>query len=43
LNLRMFVTRHWKVIVIALSVGLVVLSLASAKAHADPIDCPLGP
>jgi hypothetical protein len=43
LNLRLFVIRHWKAIVIALSVGLVVLSIATAKAHAEPIDCPLGP
>jgi hypothetical protein len=42
LNWRIFVTRHWKAIVIALSIGLVVLSLAG-KAHAEPIDCPLGP
>lgn len=43
MNLRMFVIRHWKAIVIALSVGLVVFSLAAAKAHAEPIDCPFGP
>jgi hypothetical protein len=43
LNLRMFVIRHWKAIVIALSIGLVVLSLAAAKALAEPIDSPLGP
>lgn len=43
MNLRMFVIRHWKAIVIALSVGLVVLSLATVMAHAEPIDCPFGP
>jgi hypothetical protein len=42
LNLRMFVARHWKAIVIALSIGLIVVSLA-AKAHAEPIDSPFGP
>jgi hypothetical protein len=43
LNWRMFVTRHWKAIAIALSIGLVVLSLATAKALAEPIDSPCGP
>jgi type IV secretory pathway TrbD component len=43
LNLRIFVTRHWKAIVIALQIGLVVLSLAAAMAHAEPIDSPVGP
>ena len=43
MNLRIFVTRHWKAIVIALQIGLVVLSLATAKAFAEPIDSPIGP
>jgi len=43
LNLRMFVTRHWKAIVIALTIGLVVLSLSASKALAEPIDTPYGP
>jgi hypothetical protein len=43
LNWRTFVTRHWKAIVIALTIGLVVLSLATAKAHAEPIDTWIGP
>ena len=43
MNLRMFVNRHWKAIVIALTIGLVVLSLAATKAHAEPIDTPYGP
>jgi hypothetical protein len=43
LNLRMFVTRHWKAIVIALSIGLIVVSLAAAKAYAEPIDSWFGP
>ena len=43
MNLRMFVTRHWKAIVIALTIGLVVLSLSVAKALAEPIDTPYGP
>jgi hypothetical protein len=42
LNLRMFVIRHWKAVVLAVSIGLFVLSIV-AKAHADPIDSPLGP
>gem|GEM_PF-5053601 len=43
MNWRMFITRHWKIIVIALVIGLFVLSLAAANAHADPIDSPVGP
>lgn len=43
MNLRMLVIRHWKAIVLALSIGLIVLSLAAARAHAEPINCPLGP
>jgi type IV secretory pathway TrbD component len=43
LNLRTFVARHWKAIVIILQIGLVALSLAAAKAHADPINTPIGP
>ena len=43
MNWRMFVTRHWKAIVVVLQIGLVALSLASVKAHADPINTPVGP
>jgi hypothetical protein len=43
LNLRMFVTRHWKTIMIALAIGLFALSLVAANAHAEPIDSPVGP
>ncbi len=43
MNARTFVTRHWKAIVIVLLIGLVVLSLATVKAHADPINTPVGP
>ena len=43
MNLRMFVVRHWKAIAIALAIGFIVLSLATAKAHAEPVDSPIGP
>jgi hypothetical protein len=43
LNLRMFVARHWKAILVALAIGLAVLSLAATKAHAEPINTPFGP
>jgi len=43
LNMRLFVTRHWKAILVALAIGSIVLSLAATKAHADPINTPCGP
>lgn len=43
MNWKMFVTRHWKAIMIALSIGLFVLSLVAANTHAEPIDSPVGP
>jgi len=43
LNWRIFVTRHWKTIVIALAIGLFSLSLFAANAHAEPIDSPVVP
>ncbi len=42
MNLKMFVTRHWMAVVLAVSIGLLVLSIV-AKAHADPVDTPFGP
>ncbi len=44
MNLRMFVARHWKPIVIAIQIGLFALLLvAVGRAHAEPIDTPVGP
>jgi len=43
LNMRTFVARHWKAILVALAIGMVVFSLAATKAHAEPINCPFGP
>jgi type IV secretory pathway TrbD component len=43
LNWRTFVVRHWKAIVIVLQISLVALSLASVRAHAEPINTPVGP
>ncbi|MGA3192541.1 MAG: hypothetical protein ABSD73_08530 [Candidatus Bathyarchaeia archaeon] len=43
MNMRLFVARHWKAILVALAISLIVFSLAATKAHAEPIDCPFGP
>lgn len=43
MNWRMFVIRHWKAIMLALSIGLFVLSFVAANTHAEPIDSPVGP
>jgi hypothetical protein len=43
LNWKLFITQHWKVVVITLSIGLVLASLAGAWVVGDPIDSPFGP
>ena len=43
LSMKLFVARHWKAILVALAIGMVILSLAATKAHADPINTPCGP
>ena len=43
MNWKMFVTRHWKAILLVTLVGLAALSIITAKAYAEPIDTPIGP
>jgi hypothetical protein len=43
MNLKIFVTQHWKAVAIAVSVGMVVVSVACAWWIGDPIDSPCGP
>jgi hypothetical protein len=43
LNWKMFVTRHWKAILLMAIVGLATLAIITTKAYAEPIDSPIGP
>ena len=42
LDIKLFIIRHYKAIILVVSIGLFVLSIV-AKAHADPIDSAHGP
>jgi hypothetical protein len=42
LNFKMFVIRHWKLIILAVSIGLLVLSIVM-KPLGEPVDSPVGP
>ena len=39
----MFVTRHWKAILLMGIVGLATLAIITGKAYAEAIDSPIGP
>ena len=43
MNWKIFVIRHWKAVLLLTQIGVIALSLAVAKAHAEPIDTPCGP